>query len=462
MRSIAYAAYYGICMQLFAKLPHARIWRMYVVTELVEWKIERGKLSTSSLHSRSICSVNDPRSRCGMPTSIIYQNGCGTITLLDLPTSIENGQYLCCNGHPQRLQSMLSTAPPNQPYATVEPRGWKRAQLLDRIPQAEQDYHNNIQALIADSLREIRAGLGDPQWLLPRQNALPFLNQTLPVSPQAAPNDTSRETPLILSPMSNVFSSVEDVANRIVSNPFSQSTNLVLGCISYHIPPLSTFILSEVERLCPVPTTIFSPVFPASFDFILMDPPWQNRSVRHSKTYQTSKGRNEDTFLCVLPIVQSHLRANGLVGIWLTNKASIRRTVLDSLRQRGFHLYEEWVWMKTTTKGEPVTPLDGLWRRPYEVLLLFRREQSHKCSVAAALEKPDCSIWASKVPCRIFVAVPSHHSQKPCLKEFIEPLLPDSTNYHALEVFARNLTAGWFCWGNEVLKYNAEDHWDDH
>ena len=68
-------------------------------------------------------------------------------------------------------------------------------------------------------------------------------------------------------------------------------------------------------------------------------------------------------------------------------------------------------------------------------------------------------MWATGAPYRFLVSVPGYHSQKPCLKEFIEPLLVDHTHYQALEIFARNLTAGWCSWGNEVLKYNWEARW---
>jgi protein JSN1 len=33
--------------------------------------------------------------------------------------------------------------------------------------------------------------------------------------------------------------------------------------------------------------------------------------------------------------------------------------------------------------------------------------------------------------------------------------------YSAMEVFARNLTAGWWACGNEVLKFNARECWVD-
>ena len=31
--------------------------------------------------------------------------------------------------------------------------------------------------------------------------------------------------------------------------------------------------------------------------------------------------------------------------------------------------------------------------------------------------------------------------------------------YLALEIFARNLTAGWWSWGDEVLEYQKKKYW---
>jgi N6-adenosine-specific RNA methylase IME4 len=394
-----------------------------------------------------------------MLMSVIYQNDSGTATLLDLPASIEIGQCLPCNGPVRAVKRMLSTVPPVQPYASLEPKGFKRAKILEKTPRAEQEYHDGLQALISASIGGIESALGERQWLLPRQTPTSSREEYLQQIPGPKVAEASPEPPVVLSSISNNFSCIEDIADRVVSNPCNLCTSLVVDNQAYDIPPRSTFILSDVRRACS-PTTAFSnDVLPKSFDVIIMDPPWQNRSVRHAKTYRTSESRSEQTFQCVLPILRSHLRADGLVGIWVTNKASIRQLVLDSLYDEGFQVYEEWVWIKVTAYGDPVTPLDGIWRRPYEVLLLFRRGRSHPCGTADASEQAEISSWATGPRRRIFVAVPDYHSQKPCLKEFIEPLLTDRSDYQALEIFARNLTAGWFCWGDEVLKFNWEGHW---
>lgn len=354
---------------------------------------------------------------------------------------------------------MLSAKPLEQAYESTEPKGSKRAKLLEHISRAEQKYHRNLQALISDSLGEIKSVSGGRQWHLPRQVQPSVPEASFQPSPDIKAEETCLEPPVILSCLSNFFQSVRDIADRVVSNPSSLCTSLAVGSHAYHIPPRSTFILADMIPSCPPSRASSTHLLHGSFDFILVDPPWQNRSVRHAKAYKTPESRSQNPFLSVLPILKNNLNADGLVGIWVTNKAAIRRLVLSSLHQIGYRLHEEWVWMKTTINGDPVTELAGIWRRPYEVLLLFRKGHNHVRHTGDPSEHSDSSTWATGVPYRIFVAVPSHHSQKPCLKEFIEPLMVNPTSYQALEMFARNLTAGWFSCGNEVLKFNLEGHW---
>lgn len=399
-----------------------------------------------------------------MLTSVIYRNSSGTTTLLDLPASIQNGQCLRNQQPVQTVPRVLSARAPEQAYPNVEPKGLKRARLLRNIPHTEQDHHHSLQALIAASLQEIGSAIGQRQWLLPRQPLLSSDENPLRTSRKGKVDQVDQvalEPHTVLSSISNIFSSPDDIADRLVSNPSNLCTRLVLGSHAYHIPPRSKFILSDVTRFGHVPAAFSKRFAQRCFDFIVMDPPWPNRSVRHAKAYKTSESCSKDPFLCVLPVLNNNLRSDGYVGIWVTNKATIRQVVTLSLDQQGFQLYEEWIWMKTTVDGDPVTPLDGLWRHPYEVLLLFCRKQRPKCGTASdAAEPAIVSPLATRVPRHVFVAVPGHHSQKPCLREFIEPLLNDAADYQALEIFARNLTAGWCSWGDEVLKFNLEAHWD--
>lgn len=379
--------------------------------------------------------------------------------MLDLPASIQNCQCLQCNKPDQGAKPIHSAEYPKKQYPNIEPKGLKRRKLLQGIPPAEREYHENLHALISSSLEEIRLAIGQRKWLFPRQHPTSAIEIYSQVKGEAKGEDTSSGPPIILSPISNHFTSVREIAGRMVFNSSSLCTSLVVDSDGYHIPPRSTFILSDVAQLCPVMRASINNILPDVFDLIVMDPPWHNRSVRHAKVYKTSRTRREDPFLSVLPMLHRHLRPDGLVGVWVTNKASIRRLVLHSLREKGLQLYQEWVWIKVTVDGEPVTPLGGLWRRPYEVLLLFRMGSDRKFGAADISQRASCSTWDTGVHRRVLVAVPGHHSQKPCLKELIEPLLVDPSNYAAFELFARNLTADWFACGNEVLKYNHQSHW---
>ncbi|KAM0795567.1 MT-A70 [Usnea florida] len=182
---------------------------------------------------------------------------------------------------------------------------------------------------------------------------------------------------------------------------------------------------------------------PGQFDLVLLDPPWENRSVRRSAKYDTV--HESDPMAILRAMLGQHMAPGALVACWITNKASVRDIALESFQAWNVRLIGEWAWLKTTVCGLPVTQVDGLWRKPYEVLLLGRKDIDE-------VKDPHQEIQR-----RVIVAVPDLHSRKPHLKPLIEPLLPKT--YRALEIFARNLTAEWWSWGDEVLKYNWEGHW---
>jgi N6-adenosine-specific RNA methylase IME4 len=150
--------------------------------------------------------------------------------------------------------------------------------------------------------------------------------------------------------------------------------------------------------------------------------------------------------------IDNYLEHNALVGIWITNKSTLRDHVLGPgglFETWNVGLIEEWIWIKTTTNGEPMFDIDDAMRKPYEVLLLGRAAPNAWTTMTHMLNPRK----------RVIAAVPDIHSRKPCLKELLEPYMPDSTDYNALEVFARYLVAGWTSWGNEVLKYNSSIYW---
>jgi N6-adenosine-specific RNA methylase IME4 len=143
--------------------------------------------------------------------------------------------------------------------------------------------------------------------------------------------------------------------------------------------------------------------------------------------------------------ITSHLCPGGLVAVWTTNKPSIVELLTSRgglFEQWGLQLAAEWTWVKMTASGEPLFDVDSSWRKPWETLLIAKKIGSKE----------------PRVPNKMILAVPDVHSRKPGLRAMFQPIL--GQGYKGLEVFARNLTAGWWSWGDEVLKFQSSRYWE--
>lgn len=429
---------------------------------------------------------------------ILYGNPHADVILIDIPASIAIAQHFdsetspCRDGHesPQcrNCRTLLSSEAPIEPYPSrTEPKSERaRSRVLDRVPEDQQQYHDEIAAFVQQSLSDIQQNYKGNSWCLPRLVSDPSnsgdccsgyddtgrsrsapekkrkfdsfdLWQTTSVGPQELrPHDglvLPSSWPLALNGLS-------DMHDILIHNPWPTHGVILLnpdaqlskkqktdgladnlrsdtnsGSTLVHIPPKSSFMLTQLGA-APLPVQ-------EKFDLLLLDPPWQNRSVRRSSEYQEQRppslqGLLEDT-------ISRLLRAEtGIIGIWTTNSASSRRTALSVLEAMRLHIFEEWIWIKTTRDGKPVYPVRGVWKKPYEVLILGRRNHGQDS------QRP--------VKRRLVAGVPDIHSRKPNLKGLLEEIF-ELRGYRAAEVFARNLTSGWHSIGNEVTKYNSAEWW---
>ncbi|XP_009705438.1 PREDICTED: methyltransferase-like protein 4 [Cariama cristata] len=233
----------------------------------------------------------------------------------------------------------------------------------------------------------------------------------------------------------------QDLLSCVTENGSNCAKIVVLMGQKYLVPPKSSFLLSDISYLQPLLH------YKKEYDVIVIDPPWENKSVKRSNRY---------SHLSSWQIKQMPVPAlaapNCLVVTWVTNRQKHLRFVKDELYPHwSVKTLAEWHWVKITTAGEFVLPLDSLHKKPYEVLVLGRVQGD----VKEALRKSEDVLPIPEH--KLIVSIPcSLHSHKPpltaILAEFIKP------DAECLELFARNLQPGWTSWGNEVLKFQHIDY----
>ncbi|XP_054034725.1 N(6)-adenine-specific methyltransferase METTL4 [Dryobates pubescens] len=258
----------------------------------------------------------------------------------------------------------------------------------------------------------------------------------------------------------------------LTENSSSSARILVLMGQKYLVPPRSSFLLSDVSCLQPLLSCEYlqlpglSSGLPAAwagaqllqaakvllrqrrFEVIVLDPPWENKSLKRSKSYSPLAPWQ----IKQLP-VPALAAPSCLVLTWVTNRQRHLRFVREQLYPHwALQPLAEWYWVKITRAGEFVLPLDSLHKKPYEVLVLGRAGAAPQEASREAEAVPE--IPAQK----LIVSVPcSLHSHKPpwlvgVLAEFVKP------DVQCLELFARSLQPGWTSWGNEVLKFQHMDY----
>ena len=411
-------------------------------------------------------------------SSVLYQNVENDIFLVDIPASIAEAQNF--GDERPRLKSCLAV---EQPWPNNEPKSEQaRAKLKSQQPEDEVE----VQTAIEYALAAVQTGHHGP-YCYPRSVATtPAKIVSKRARSHSPDHPASGDTEAHCKPdwthwrdgfsedngdpktgRSGVIStdtcikSLAQVGELLVSNATSSTVKVGLRDTSviYSIPSRSSFFLGDCSRSVPFHRSISRQAREQDrkrhFDIVVMDPPWPSASVRRGAQkgqahYSVIRTLEDMRSLLMNMDLQMLLGDSGLLAVWITNKPAVRDMMLapdDGLFARcNVQLIEEWSWVKVTTKGEPVLPVKGLWRKPYEVLLIGKKRQSSDALL-------------SKVKRRVVIAVPDLHSRKPCLKAMLSQVFKLPSDHRGLEIFARNLVSGWHSWGNEVLKFNDTACW---
>lgn len=361
--------------------------------------------------SGSISEAAAPSSSPSPPSSILFQsssnnnNDSPAFVLLDIPRSLEEAQVP--PGH-RPAARIVSGPPPLEPFATPEPRNGASA---GHSPSAGAHIAELMAAAAAQSaLDELRGRYSGP-FLLDR------------VCHSAEEEGVSVDDGHV------------DAGADATGDESAEMSRI-------RIPIGAEYLHGTIQDL----RQTFVDTAP-QFNLIVLDPPWPNRSVRRKKTgsYSTAYNLTDIQQLLLSIPVPLHLTPDGLVAVWITNKSSVFDLVTSPrglFASWGLELVTQWTWLKITSSGEPIFDIESTWRKPWETLLIAKRIGAK----APSGLKP-----------QVIVAVPDVHSRKPSLRFLFEDVL--GRDYAALEVFARNLTSGWWSWGDQVLRFQAAEHW---
>ncbi|KFY33778.1 hypothetical protein V494_07324 [Pseudogymnoascus sp. VKM F-4513 (FW-928)] len=433
-------------------------------------------------------------------TSILWENEDSTVTVIDIPRSLELVQQF----EPLSERKLWSSPPLKQPYPSLEPKSHEAIAAL-KSPGIDDLILHRVLTLALEEAGEAigKHDDGSQAWCFPRscydenqsslQEERPGKRHHINHEAGPAKYDTASPPQSSSKPsyehgnsqggdtdsLPSSFSFFHNTLGRTVTLSLPGSNNPAI------IPIDSTHIQGEISSTLPI-FVQNAPQFP----LIVLDPPWPNRSARRAGSYQISYGLSEiSTLLSSIPI-GSKLGNDGLVGVWITNKESFRDLLLGKdgegglFEGWGIELVEEWVWLKITADGEPMSPIDGTWRKPFEILLVGRKVcteevNMNQCEAGPQTELDvipdgragvDDASTSEEWPCsqptpvkrRVIIAVPDMHSRKPNLKALFQPLLPNSTvPLRCLEIFARNLTAHSWAWGDEALKFQRLESWTE-
>lgn len=434
-----------------------------------------------SLLRTSYRSNMETATRTSIKSAILFQNLEKTITLLDLPVSLSLAQGTSTSPNTSIIYSSTAL---QSPYPSTEPKSDRaRASITRKL--GTKNAHEFPGFLLSDALECIETH-HKGEWSLQRQISPVMLASRRKrkrddhkeqsarcevisdaVEPRISvpaykyePKAKAQWSPTIHRSIVNDFPDMQSITHQLVHNPHDMQLPLTIISTgqTYIIPPGAAFYLGNIDTASAQEFSAIAQSFyrnpsatagPGQFDLILLDPPWDNRSVKRSGNYRTMR-QDWDPFTVLQGKLGRHIAPKGLVACWITNGTKAQNSVMKAFKTWGVGLVEEWAWLKTTVKGLPVTDVEGIWRKPYEILLVGRRMDG---------SNDRGSFPESEVQRRVIVAVPDFHSRKPSLKELFTPMMVDPESYRALEVFARSLTAGWLSWGDEVVKFNWEGHW---
>ncbi|CAN0922089.1 Methyltransferase-like protein 2 [Linum grandiflorum] len=227
------------------------------------------------------------------------------------------------------------------------------------------------------------------------------------------------------------------VFNNVVINEAGIEVEAEFMSRKYVIPRESCFYMSDLGQI-----RSLIPDTSSGFNLILIDPPWENASAHQKLMYPTLPSR----YFLSLPIKQLVHSDGALVALWVTNRERLRRFVEEELFPSWGVTYAATIfWLKVKPDGSLTSDLDLFHHRPYECLLLGYCDG--KGGGSELLQK------MGPIEDKIVISIPGDYSRKLPVGELVQKHVPSSGTPRCIELFAREMMAGWTSWGNEPLRF---------
>lgn len=227
--------------------------------------------------------------------------------------------------------------------------------------------------------------------------------------------------------------------NNLVANDTKDDAVAEILDNCYIVPRESCFYMSDLGQI----RNLIPAHADSGFNLIVVDPPWENASAHQKSRYATLPNR----YFLSLPIKQLTHTEGAIVALWVTNREKLRSFVERELFPAwGVSYAATFYWLKVKQNGSWICDLDLFHHRPYECLILGYSPGKVNNTDNQSKFKPVKND-------RVIMSIPGDFSRKPPIGDLLLEYVPGLKPSRCIELFAREIMAGWVAWGNEPLYF---------
>uniref|UniRef100_A0A0R0FIA9 Uncharacterized protein n=1 Tax=Glycine max TaxID=3847 RepID=A0A0R0FIA9_SOYBN len=231
--------------------------------------------------------------------------------------------------------------------------------------------------------------------------------------------------------------------NNLVANDTKDDAVAEILNNRYIMPQESCFYMSDLGQI----RNLIPALTDSGFNLIVVDPPQENSSAHRKSRYISLQLIYEEVETCYLfclgfspwgvrnlaqlvflslPIKQLTHTEGALVALWVTNREKLRCFVKKN--------------------GSWICDLDLFHHRPYECLILGYSPRKVNNTDNQSKFKPVNND-------HVIMSIPGDYSRKPPIADLLLEYVPGFKPSRCIELFAREIMAGWVAWGNEPLYF---------